>query len=99
METETELAKYLHELGQLKRAQRSGWWLAGIRDAESVAQHSFRSPRQAYSIRGRLRRRASPPVNIIVILLILGGVPPGRRRKWPLETIRWASGDAEWTPR
>jgi putative hydrolase of HD superfamily len=38
-----EIAKYLYEMGQLKRVKRSGWWLAGITDPESVAEHSFRT--------------------------------------------------------
>ena len=37
-----EIANYLYELGVLKRVRRSGWWLAGVKDAESVAEHSFR---------------------------------------------------------
>jgi putative hydrolases of HD superfamily len=37
------IAKYLYEAGQLKRVKRSGWWLAGITDPESVAEHSFRA--------------------------------------------------------
>jgi len=40
---EKELARYLHELGLLKRIKRSGWWIAGIEDPESVAEHSFRA--------------------------------------------------------
>ena len=38
-----DLAKYMYEIGQMKRVQRSGWWLAGIPDPESVAEHSFRT--------------------------------------------------------
>ncbi|MBF0384955.1 MAG: HD domain-containing protein, partial [Candidatus Omnitrophica bacterium] len=30
------------EAGLLKRVKRSGWWVAGIKDPESVAEHSFR---------------------------------------------------------
>jgi len=45
---EDHLARYLYELGLLKRVQRSGWWLAGVRDAESVAEHSFRVAVIAY---------------------------------------------------
>jgi len=45
---ETRIADYLHELGQLKRVQRSGWWLAGVRCAESVAEHSFRAAAIAF---------------------------------------------------
>ncbi|MCX4635037.1 HD domain-containing protein [Streptomyces platensis] len=33
---------YLLELGMLKRAKRSGWWIAGVKDPESIAEHSFR---------------------------------------------------------
>ncbi|MCF3177073.1 HD domain-containing protein [Streptomyces sioyaensis] len=35
-------AGYLLEMGMLKRAKRSGWWIAGIKDPESIAEHSFR---------------------------------------------------------
>ncbi len=38
-----DIMKYLYEIGQMKRVQRSGWWLAGITDPESVAEHSFRA--------------------------------------------------------
>jgi putative hydrolase of HD superfamily len=37
------LANYLYEIGQLKRVKRSGWWIVGIKDPESVAEHSFRT--------------------------------------------------------
>ncbi|MEU5154884.1 HD domain-containing protein [Glycomyces sp. NPDC021274] len=42
----TELAGaagYLLEAGMLKRARRSGWWIAGVRDPESIAEHSWRA--------------------------------------------------------
>jgi putative hydrolase of HD superfamily len=42
------IAKYLYELGQLKRVRRSGWWIAGVKDPESVAEHSFRTAVIAY---------------------------------------------------
>jgi len=38
-----ETYNYLFEMGQLKRVRRSGWWIAGIQDPESVAEHSFRT--------------------------------------------------------
>ncbi|HLZ63405.1 MAG TPA: HD domain-containing protein [Ktedonosporobacter sp.] len=37
------VAKYLFEMGQMKRVKRSGWWLAGISNPESIAEHSFRT--------------------------------------------------------
>ncbi|WP_442785677.1 HD domain-containing protein [Actinacidiphila sp. DG2A-62] len=27
----------------LKRAKRSGWWIAGVKDPETIAEHSFRT--------------------------------------------------------
>jgi len=35
--------RYVFEAGLLKRARRTGWWIAGIRDPESIAEHSFRT--------------------------------------------------------
>lgn len=36
------------EAGLLKHVKRSGWWVAGIKDPESVAEHSFRCAVIAY---------------------------------------------------
>ncbi|MFI6157687.1 HD family hydrolase [Kitasatospora sp. NPDC051170] len=36
-------AGYLFEAGMLKRAKRSGWWIAGVKDPETIAEHSFRT--------------------------------------------------------
>src|SRR5271156_2249215 len=33
---------FFAEAGLLKRVKRSGWWVAGIEDPESVAEHCFR---------------------------------------------------------
>ena len=38
-----DISKYLFEIGELKRVSRSGWWLAGIKYPETVAEHSFRT--------------------------------------------------------
>jgi len=34
---------FLAEMGALKSVRRSGWWLLGIKDGESVADHCFRA--------------------------------------------------------
>lgn len=39
---ETGLAQFAYEMGVLKGVRRAGWWHAGIRDPESVAEHSLR---------------------------------------------------------
>lgn len=36
------IAAFSYELGVLKRIRRAGWWHAGVRDPESVAEHSLR---------------------------------------------------------
>ena len=41
---------FFAEMGLLKRVKRSGWWVAGIKDPESVAEHSFRCAIIAYYI-------------------------------------------------
>jgi len=38
-----EIIRYLFESGELKRIKRSGWWLAKVKDPESVAEHSYRT--------------------------------------------------------
>jgi putative hydrolases of HD superfamily len=37
-----ELVHFLFEAGHLKNVDRSGWWLFGNKNPESVAEHSFR---------------------------------------------------------
>ncbi|MEC3982470.1 HD domain-containing protein [Amycolatopsis sp. H20-H5] len=41
------LAAFGYELGLLKRIRRTGWWHAGVRDPESVAEHTMRSAQLA----------------------------------------------------
>ncbi len=43
-----KLTLFLEEIGELKRVKRSGWWHCGVRDPESVAEHSFRTAIIAY---------------------------------------------------
>jgi putative hydrolases of HD superfamily len=38
-----DLANYLYEIGHLKHQKRTGWWRMGVRDPESVAEHSYRT--------------------------------------------------------
>lgn len=45
-------ASFAFELGVLKRMRRAGWWHAGVRDPESVAEHSLRVAQLAAMIAG-----------------------------------------------
>jgi putative hydrolases of HD superfamily len=40
---DTGTAGFLLEMGMLKRAKRSGWWIAGVKDPETIAEHSWRA--------------------------------------------------------
>lgn len=44
------LVRLFHEAGHLKRSRRTGWWVAGITDPESIAEHSWRTAVLAYFI-------------------------------------------------
>ncbi|WP_422756221.1 HD domain-containing protein [Micromonospora sp. WMMD708] len=35
--------RFIFEAGVLKRAARTGWWFVGVKDPESIADHSFRT--------------------------------------------------------
>jgi putative hydrolases of HD superfamily len=41
------VAAFGYELGLLKRIRRSGWWDAGVRDPDSVAEHTTRAAQLA----------------------------------------------------
>lgn len=50
---QTELSaviRFCHEAGHLKHSKRTGWWRGGIKDPESVAEHSWRAAVLAYVI-------------------------------------------------
>ena len=47
---ETGALNFFAEAGLLKRIKRSGWWVAGIDDPETVAEHSFRTAVIAFYI-------------------------------------------------
>lgn len=45
-----DIVPFLYEAGHLKRSVRQGWWIAGIENPESVAEHSFRTAIVGYVI-------------------------------------------------
>ena len=49
---EAQIARFIYETGQLKRVARSGWWAAGVKNPESVAEHSFRAAVIAWFLAG-----------------------------------------------
>lgn len=50
MTDDENVVAFLIEAGHLKRTPRAGWALAGVRDPESVAEHSYRTAVIAYVV-------------------------------------------------
>jgi len=49
---EEKILQWLVEAGLLKRVKRTGWWCSGVKDPESVAEHSHRMSLLAFYIAG-----------------------------------------------
>jgi putative hydrolases of HD superfamily len=43
-----KVVNFIFELGQLKKQARTGWWLAGVKDPSSVAEHALRAAQIGY---------------------------------------------------
>ncbi|WP_424211176.1 HD domain-containing protein [Streptomyces sp. BI20] len=39
----SQVARFLFEAGTLKNSARTGWWMAGVKQPETVAEHSWRT--------------------------------------------------------
>lgn len=50
VDSDISALNFFAEAGLLKRIKRSGWWVAGIDDPETVAEHSFRTAVIAFYI-------------------------------------------------
>lgn len=68
------ITKFFFELGQLKKVKRSGWWLAGIKDPESVAEHAFR----ATIVARILAEMENADVNKVTAMVLFHDVPEAR---------------------
>jgi len=61
-----KLLDFIAEAGMLKRVRRSGWWVLGIKDAETVAEHSFRCAVLGYIL---ARMEGTEPYKVILMAL------------------------------
>ena len=65
------LVKFLFELGQGKKVKRSGWWLAGVKDPETIAEHMWRA-----SILGRIiAELEGADQNKVITMLLFHDIP------------------------
>jgi len=68
------LAKLIYEAGQLKRVARTGWWAAGIKFPESVAEHSWRAAVIGYF----LGKKAGVNAERVAIMCLFHDLPEAR---------------------
>jgi len=61
-----KVLNFIAEAGMLKRVRRSGWWVLGIKDAETVAEHSFRCTVIGYVI---ACMEKVPPLKVLLMTL------------------------------
>jgi putative hydrolase of HD superfamily len=81
------LVRYLYEIGHLKHSKRTGWWLAGVKDPESIAEHSFRTAVIGYIL--ALMEGANPSSTAALCLFHdsletrIGDIPSSSKRYVP----------------
>ncbi|MFH1133356.1 MAG: HD domain-containing protein [Nanoarchaeota archaeon] len=68
------IVPFIYELGQLKRVKRSGWWIAHVKDPESVAEHSFRTALLGYL----LAKEEGADAQKTAMMCLLQDVPEAR---------------------
>lgn len=78
------VGRFLYEAGTLKQTRRTGWWMAGVRDPESVAERSWRTALIA-TIIAKLEG-ADPALRLSRRLARHPG-DPGRGREPPREKV------------
>ncbi len=61
-----KVLNFIAEAGTLKYVRRSGWWVLGIKDAETVAEHSFRCAVIGYVI---ACMEKVPPLKVLLMTL------------------------------
>jgi len=75
-----EIVKMFYEVGILKRIPRSGWFLVGIKNPETIAEHSFRSALIGYFL-ARLEKADEDKVVKMCLLHDLAEGRVGDRNK------------------
>jgi putative hydrolases of HD superfamily len=84
-----DLIKFLFEISALKRIKRSGWWLEGIKDPETVAEHSYRTAMIGYI----LAKMENANVDKVVKMCLFHDMPECRINDVPRSAIKYLNKD------
>lgn len=83
------LIKFLFEISALKRIKRSGWWLEGIKDPETVAEHAYRTAMLGYI----LAKMERADVDKVVKMCLFHDMPECRINDVPRTAIKYLNKD------
>lgn len=71
---EKKVLDFFSEAGLLKRVKRSGWWVLGVTDPESVADHSFRCAVIGYA----LAKMEKVPLQSVLLMTLFNDIHEAR---------------------
>ena len=69
-----DIVNFCYEAGNLKNVDRSGWWLLGKKDPETVAEHSFRAGLIGYL----LGKMEGADANKVCVMALMQDFPEAR---------------------
>lgn len=72
-----KVQNFFFEAGALKRVSRSGWWLLGVKNPESVAEHGFRTALMAF-ILSELEGLSREDARRAVVMALFHDLPEAR---------------------
>jgi len=84
-----DIAKFFFELGKLKMVKRSGWWSAGVKDPETVAEHSYRTT----IIARILAELENADVDKVTTMILIHDIPETRINDIPKLGARYIDKD------
>lgn len=62
-----KITNFIFELGQLKKQRRSGFWYAGVKNPETVAEHVFRAAQIGYIL--AVMEKANPEKVVTMVAI------------------------------
>ncbi len=89
MDSTENIIKFFFEAGSLKRIKRSGWWLEGIKDPETVAEHTYRTAIIGYV----LAKMEKTDVDKVVKMCLFHDMPECRINDVPRSAIKYLNKD------
>ena len=62
------IAKYLYEIEHFKQVKRADWWIIGVKDPESAAEHLYRTAIIGYVLASLKGADPEKPVSVCFMI-------------------------------